>query len=48
MSLKSKFSHIGMSCVQASAEYVAWEYRTANACSNIEILGFTTVFSGLK
>ena len=30
----------------ASTEYLAWEGRTATECSNIDILGFTTVFTG--
>ena len=39
--------HIGMSCVLARNEYLAWEHSTATACSNIDILGFTPVFPGL-
>ena len=42
MSQKDKISHIRVSCVLASTKYVAREHRTATACSNIDILGFTT------
>ena len=48
MSQKDKISHIEMSCVLARTEYLAWEHRTATACSNIDILGFTTVFPGFN
>ena len=48
MSQKGKISHIGMSCVLASTEYLACEHITATACSNIDILGLTTVFPGFK
>ena len=37
-----------VSCVLAGTEYMAWEHRTATACSNIDILGFTIVFQGFK
>ena len=36
MSQKDIISHIGTSCVIASTEYLALEYRTATACSNID------------
>ena len=48
MSQKDQIGLIGMSCVLASTEYLAWEHRTVIACSNIDILGFTTVFPGFK
>ena len=48
MSQEDKISHIRMSCVLASTEYLALEHRTATACSNIDIIGFTTVFPGFK
>ena len=43
MSHKGKISRIWMYCVLASTEYLAWEHRTATACSKIDILDFTSV-----
>ena len=43
MSQKDKISHNWVSCVLVSTEYMA-----ETACSNIDILGFTTKFPGIK